>query len=192
MNQRTLKSIVLLLCCLFLESCNQPSPPAGGSISNSSTAAAPASSSMPEFNACTLFSVADAQQIMGAPMKVAPGTRAAKVCMYEEVTARPNSLGPGRISLTVNKRGSSAEENSGWARIKDVRHLEPGQKNVTALSGVGDEAWWDGHIEKGKIGVAGILAPKVNSDFILASMVIEDVGSPDALKAIAKRVAGQL
>src|SRR5260370_26134383 len=50
---------------------------------------------------------------------------------------------------------SSAEENSGWARIKDVRHLEPGQKNGTALSGVGDEAWWDGHLEKGKIGVAG-------------------------------------
>src|SRR5260370_16212532 len=113
MNQRTLKSIVLLLCCLFLESCNQPSPPAGGSISNSSTAAAPASSSIPEFNACTLFSVADAQQIIGAPMKVAPGTLAADSCMYEEATARPNSLCTARSTLTVNSRGSSAEHNHG-------------------------------------------------------------------------------
>jgi|SRR5215472_3198066 len=179
--------------CFLLWSCSSEQP-------KSSNAGGNASPSLPvnsqpqeaEVNACSFFSLADAQQIMGAPMKVSPGSRAAKVCMYEEVAARPNSMGPGHVSLTVNKRGSQAEEATGWARIREVRHLEAGQKNVSALNGIGDEAWWDGHVEKGKIGVAGIIARKGNSDFMLDSMVLEYVGSPDAMKSIAKRIAGQL
>lgn len=179
--------------CFLLWSCSSDQPKASDAGGNASSSL-PVTSQTPEaeVKACSFFSLADAQQIMGAPMKVSPGTRAAKVCMYEEVTERPNSMGPGRVSLAVNKRGSQAEENIGWARIKEVRHLEAGQKNVSALNGIGDEAWWDGHIEKGKIGVAGIVARKGNSDFMLDSMVIEYVGSPDAMKSIAKRIAGQL
>jgi len=185
--------LVAATVCFLLWSCSSDQPK-GSNPAGSAPSSLPVNSQTPEaeFNSCSLFSLADAQQIMGAPMKVSPGSRAAKVCMYEEVTARPNSMGPGRISLTVNKRGSQAEEATGWARIKEVRHLEAGQKNVTALSGIGDEAWWDGHIEKGKIGVAGIITRKGNSDFMLDSMVIEYVGSPDAMKSIAKRIAGQL
>lgn len=190
MNRQTLIAIATLLCCMFLASCQQTPATGGDSAVRPSTAAAP--SAAPEFNACTLFSVADAQQIMGVPMKVAPGTRAPKVCSYIEVTQRPNSIGPGYMSLTVNKRGSQAEENRGWATLKEVRHLELGQKNTTALNGIGDEAWWTGNIEKGKVGVAAIIVRKGNSDYMLDSMVMEYIGSPEALKTIAKRIAGQL
>jgi hypothetical protein len=185
--------IVAATLCFLLWSCSGDQPKASNGEGNASSSL-PVNSQSPEadVNACSFFSAADAQQIMGAPMKASPGSRAAKVCMYEEVTTRPNSMGPGRVSLTVNKRGSQAEETTGWARIREVRHLETGQKNVSALNGIGDEAWWDGHIEKGRIGVAGIIARKGNSDFMLDSMVIEYVGSPDAMKSIAKRIAGQL
>ena len=189
MNPHKLACILVLTSCLLVGSCTNSQP-----VSSGSTNPAPAASesSAPEFDACTLFSVTDAQQIMSAPMKVASGSRAKKVCMYEEVNARPNSLGPGRISLTVNKRSSQEEENRGWASIKNVRHLEPGQKNVAALNGIGDEAWWTGNVEKGRIGVASIIARKGGSDFMVDSMVLEYVGSPVALKTIAKRIAGQL
>lgn len=185
--------IAAVTLCFLLWSCSSDQPKASNAEGNTSPALTINSQSPEaEVNACSFFSAADAQQIMGAPMKVSPGSRAAKVCMYEEVTARPNSMGPGRVSLTLNKRGSQSEETSGWARVREVRHLEAGQKNVSALNGIGDEAWWDGHVEKGKIGVAGIIARKGNSDFMLDSMVIEYVGSPDAMKSIAKRIAGQL
>jgi hypothetical protein len=192
MNRAKFAAGVVLASCLLLASCNSTQPAAVSGGASGGPQAANAAPAAPEFNACSLFTINDAQHIMGAPMKVSPGTRAAKVCMYEEVTARTNSMGPGRISLTVNKRGSTEEESRGWASIKEVRHLEAGQKNTSALSGVGDEAWWTGNIEKGKIGVAGIIGRKGNSDFALDSMVIEYVGSPTAMKAIATRIAGQL
>jgi hypothetical protein len=145
-----------------------------------------------DFDACSLFSATDAGSIMGAPMKPAPGSRPKRVCMYEEVTVKPNSVGPGRVTLTVNKRNSPDAENRAWSNLKVVRRLQVGEKNIQPLSGIGDEAWFDGHIEKGKIGVASILVRKGSSDFMLDNMVLEYRASPDAMKAIAKRVAGQL
>src|SRR6266853_1222405 len=52
---------------------------------------------------CALFTEAEAQTLMGAPMKLSTERKAADVCMYEEVTAKPNSMGPGVISLTLNQ-----------------------------------------------------------------------------------------
>jgi hypothetical protein len=112
--------------------------------------------------------------------------------MYEEVKAKPNSMGPGRVTLTVNKRSSQDDENRAWSNLKVIRRLQAGEKNIQALSGIGDEAWFDGHIEKGRVGVASILARKGVSDFMLDNMVLEYRASPDTLKAIARRVAGQL
>jgi hypothetical protein len=192
MNRPKFPALVVLAGCLLLGACNGTQPAAGSAGAGGAPQTAHAASAAPEFNACSLFTVNDAEQIMGAPMKIAPGSRAAKVCMYEEVTTRPNSMGPGRVSLTVNKRESTQQESQGWASLKEVRHLEAGQKNTSALSGIGEEAWWTGHVEKGKIGVAGIIARKGNSDFALDSMVIEYAGSPDAMKSIATRIAGQL
>ena len=129
-------AVVVLASCLLFAACSGTQPPAVSGGASAGSPPASATPAAPEFNACSLFSVNDAQQITGAPMKVSPGSRAAKVCMYEEVTERPNSMGPGRISLTVNKRGSAAEEGRGWANLKNVRHLEAGQKNTSALSGI--------------------------------------------------------
>jgi hypothetical protein len=178
---------------LALISCsNEPPKP-----STAGTSAPPASLATPtseaaEVKACDFLSLADAQQIMGAPMKVSPGTRATRVCMYEEVAERPKSMGPGRVSLTVNKYGSDSEENNHWARLKEVRNIAPGEKNVSALSGLGDEAWWTGHIEKGKTDVAAVIVRHGSYDFELDNMVIGYFASPDAMKSVAKRITGQL
>ena len=125
-------------------------------------------------------------------MKIKPGNRAQSVCMYEEVTARPNSIGPGTVALTVNKSKSADEESKNWALLKEVRHLKAGQKNVKPLTGIGDEAWWTGNIEKGKVGVASVCVRKGDSDFEIDEMVLEYRGSPDAMKKIAKGIADRL
>jgi hypothetical protein len=145
-----------------------------------------------DFDACSLFSLADAQSIMGALMKPDSGTRPKNVCMYVEIMPKPNSTGPGRVALTVNKRKTAADENQAWANIKNIRRLRTGEKNIQGLSGIGDESWLDGHIEKGKIGIGSVLARKGASDFMLDSTVFEYRASPDALKALAKRVADHL
>lgn len=183
-------SLVALTACT---SSTQPAASNAGPAAASSSSTAPSvTTSQDDFDACSMFSAADAQNVMGAPMKPSPISRPKRVCMYVEVAAKPNSMGPGSVTLTVNKRKSQEDENRAWSNLKVVRHLQTGEKNVQALSGIGDEAWFDGHIEKGKVGVASIVARKGASDFMLDNMVIEYRASPDTLKAIAKRVAGQL
>lgn len=185
-------SLIVLIAC---NSATQPAAsnrsPAASASSSSIAPSVPAAQ-QDDFDACSLFSAADAGSVMGAPMKIAPGSRPKRVCMYEEVTAKPNSIGPGRVTLTVNKWNSQEAENHAWSSLKEVRHLQAGEKNVQALSGIGDEAWFTGNIEKGKVGVASILVRKGPSDFALDNMVLEYRASPDTLKAIAKRVAAQL
>lgn len=129
---------------------------------------------------------------MGAPMKKAEMQTRPIVCMYEEVTPRPNTIGPARFSLTLNKSKSKAEEDKDWANLKEVRHLQVGQKNTQALAGIGDEAWFTGNTEKGKVGVAAVIVRKGSSEFMLDSMVLEYRASPEAMKTLAKRIAGQL
>ncbi len=66
------------------------------------------------------------------------------------------------------------------------------EEDVSPLSGIGEEAWFDGHVEKGKLGTGGILAHKGKSDFMLESAVLAYHASPDALKSMAKKIADQL
>jgi ABC-type Fe3+-hydroxamate transport system substrate-binding protein len=190
----TALSLFILFFCAACSSNTQPASNASnGSSSAPATSAAAASPSPADDNSkvCALFSAADAEKIMGAPMKLKSG-RGKNVCMYEEVSARPNSIGTGTVALTLNQRQSADEENRAWANLKEVRHLQPGQKNVQVLNGVGDEAYFTGNIEKGKIGVSAVVARKGSSDFALDVMVLEYVGSPEALKATAKRIADKL
>lgn len=170
---------LLLICGLFVGASSRAVAQLSGSVDK-------------EFNACSLFSAGDAQSIMGAPMVPDPGTRPKNVCMYVEVTPKPNSIGPGRVTLTVNKHRTQDDADKDWANLKNIRRLKPGEKNIQSLSGIGDESWFDGHIEKGKIGVASVLARKGTADFMLDSMVLEYRASPDTLKAMAKRVADHL
>jgi hypothetical protein len=144
------------------------------------------------FNACSLFSAADAQQIMGAAMMPKQGNRSQNVCMYQEAAARPNSMTQGTLSLTVNKRKTAGDEDRGWASLKEVRHLKTGEKNVQPLAGIGQEAYFTGNTQKGKVGVAAVIVRKGNFDFALDSMVMEYVASPDAMKRAARNIADKL
>lgn len=187
----------LALVSLLLSSCSGDKtknesggvtlPPAGSAPSPSDTA-----TQASQVNVCTFFSETDAQSIMGVPMKRSAKTNPQRNCIYEEATARPNSIGPGTIALTLDQHQTTAEEDKAWAEVKEVRHLQAGQKNVQVLTGIGDEAYFTGNSEKGKVGVAGLIVRQGKSQFMLDSMVLEYMASPTAMKSVAKKVADQL
>src|ERR1051326_7908533 len=139
---------------------------------------------------CSMFSPADAQEITGVPMKLSPG-HGAIVCMYEE-TSPQAGLDTERVSLMLNVENSLQKETKEWENTKELRRLKPGQKNVTRLSGIGDEAWFEGNVEKGKVGVGGILARKGKSDFALQSAVLQYRSSLEKMKEVARRIADKL
>jgi hypothetical protein len=189
---------VILLLVLISAGCSnspQPSSSSGGvtlapsSASNSVPASGVKDS---QVNACNFLSVADAQTIDGAPMKISPITHSSDVCEYVEVTPKANAMGPAHLSLTLNQRKSVEEENKDWARLKEVRNLEPGFKNLRVLTGLGDESYFTGNTEKGMVGVAAVIVRKGRSHFTLDSQVIEYRASPDAMKSVAKRIVDQM
>jgi hypothetical protein len=143
-----------------------------------------------QIDPCSKFSVADAEAIMGVPMKLAPG-HGAIVCMYEETSPKPG-MDTARVSLMLNVETSLEKEDKEWKNTKELRRLKPGDKNVIQLSGIGDEAWLEGHVEKGKVGLGGVLVRKGKSDFALQSAVMQYRASLDKLKAIARKIADGL
>jgi hypothetical protein len=143
-----------------------------------------------EIDPCSLFSPADAQAITGVPMTLSPG-HGAIVCMYVETSPKPD-LDTARVSLMLNVENSVEKEAKEWQNTKEIRRLKPGEKNITKLSGIGDEAWLDGNVEKGKVGVGGILARKGRADFALQSAVLQYRSSLEKMKEIARRIAGKL
>jgi hypothetical protein len=183
---------------LFSVSCGSSSSNTAGQNPASPTPAAAssgASSVQPQspkaqIDPCSLFSPADAQVISGVPMKLSPG-HGDIVCMYEETSPKPD-MDTVRISLMVNVAGSMEEEDREWKNTRDIRRLKPGEKNVTKLSGIGDEAWFEGNAEKGKVAVGGILARKGKADFALQSAVLQYRSSLEKMKEIAKRIADRL
>ncbi len=108
--------------------------------------------------------------------------------MYDEASPKPGAE-MLRVSLTLSVRKSAAEEDRSWNNTRVIRRLKQGEKNIMQLSGIGDEAWFDGHIEKGKVGVGGVLARKGMSDFALESATFSYRSSADEIKRIAKRIA---
>lgn len=186
------------LCSLLLCSCSSDKPKAesGGVTlppsSGSTTSPSNTETNASQIDVCSFFTEADAESVMGVPMKRSKITNPQRNCIYEEVKARPNTIGPGTVALTLNQRKSVDDENRDWAEVKEVRHLQQGQKNVQALQGIGDEAWFTGNTEKGKVGVAGLIVRKGKSDFMLDSMVLEYVASPAAMKSFAQKLANRL
>ena len=136
---------------------------------------------------CSKFSAADAQSITGVPMKLL------HITMFSDLYRDEASPKPGaemlRVSLTLSVRKSAAEEDRSWNNTRVIRRLKQGEKNIMQLSGIGDEAWFDGHIEKGKVAVGGVLARKGMSDFALESATFSYRSSADEIKRIAKRIA---
>jgi len=137
-----------------------------------------------------MFSPEDAQAITGVPMKLAPG-HGAIVCMYEEASPKPG-LDTARVSLMLNVENSVEKEAKEWQNTKELRRLKPGEKNITQLSGIGEEAWFDGHAEKGKVGLGGILARKGKADFALQSAVMQPRSSLQKMKEVSRRIADKL
>jgi hypothetical protein len=143
-----------------------------------------------QIDPCSMFSADDAQVITGVAMKLAPG-HGASVCMYEEASPKPG-LDTARVSLMLNVENSVEKEDKEWKNTKDIRRLKPGEKNITKLSGIGDEAWFDGNVEKGKVAIGGILARKGRADFALQSAVLQYRSSLEKMKEIARRIADKL
>lgn len=184
----------VIFCSFLLFSCSSSSVNHSAGSSATPTPS-PSSDTQPQSPAaqidpCSVFSAADAQAIMGAPMKLLPG-HGAIVCMYELASPKSGSEF-ARVSLTLNVNKSPEEENRVWNNTKVIRRLKPGEKNISPLTGIGDEAWLDGHIEKGKVGTGGVLARKGSSHFMLESATFDYRASVDELKRIAKRTADQL
>jgi hypothetical protein len=188
------RAALLTLCCTLLWSCSSDKPrPEGVTLTPSGSAVAAATpEAQSQIDVCSYFSAADAQSIMGVPMKRSDKTNPQRNCMYEEVKARPNTIGAGTVSLTLVQSKSLEDENKKWANLREVRHLQNGQKNVRQLGDIGDEAWFDGNTEKGKVGVASVIVRKGASQFMLDNMVLEYIASPEAMKKVANRIAGQL
>jgi hypothetical protein len=187
-----------LIFSLLSASCGSSSSKTGGTAATPTPASSASSGSgdvqpqspKAEIDPCSLFSPADAQAITGVPMKLSPG-HGAIVCMYEETSPKPG-LDTARVSLMLNVENSVEKEAKEWQNTKDIRRLKPGEKNITKLSGIGDEAWFDGNAEKGKVGIGGILARKGKADFALQSAVLQYRSSLEKMKEIASRIAGQL
>lgn len=142
-----------------------------------------------QIDPCSLFSPADAQEITGVPMNLSPGH--GDVCMYEE-TSPKSGMDTVRVSLMLNVAGSMEEEDREWKNTKDIRRLKPGEKSVAKLSGIGDEAWFYGNAENGKVAVGGIMARKGKADFTLQSSVMQYRSSLEKIKEIARRIAARL
>ena len=152
---------------------------------NAVATAAVATQTPPNAAVCALFSAADAQRIMGGPMKPKPDM-GATVCMYHLTE------GYGTVALTVSRSQDKAAEDRAWAFLKETRHLQAGQKNTKPLAGVGDEAWFTGNTEKGKLGVSSIVARKGNAHFAIDVMTLDYRASPEALADVAKSVAQKI
>jgi hypothetical protein len=138
------------------------------------------------FDACTIFSSADAAQVLGVPVR--PITHIGG-CSYE--SAKATSSGWRRnVALNVFKYKSAADETSAWGDQKILHHFEPGRKNLAVVSGIGSEAYLqimpDRNTFEGTIWVH-----KALSHFRLIT-VSEQSPSPDTLKAAAQKIAAKL
>ena len=139
------------------------------------------------FDACTIFSAADAAQIVGVPVRPTPV--AAGGCGYE--AAKETSSGWRRnVALNVSKYKSASDETSAWSDQKILRSLRPGRKNLTVLSGVGSEAYLQISPDHGSFD-GEVWVHKNVSHFRLIE-VSEQPSSPDVLKAAAQKIAAKL
>jgi len=139
-----------------------------------------------DFDACTVFSAADAAQVLGVPVRLVTHTGR---CAYEAAKA---TSGDWRRNAAVNifKYKSASDENSAWGDLKILRHLEPGRKNLTVLSGIGSEAYLQ-ILPNRNVTEAELWVHKSTWHFRLVADS-EQSPSPDALKAVAQKIAAKL
>ena len=168
----------LLCACLLVLAAAATSVPAA--------APAQADPQPVNFDACTIFSSADAAQVLGVPVR--PITNVGG-CSYE--SAKETSGGWRRnVALNVFKYKSAADETSAWGDQKILHHFEPGRKNLTVVSGIGSEAYLQVMPDR-KDFEGTIWVHKDLSHFRLIA-VSEQSPSPDILKAAAQKIAAKL
>jgi hypothetical protein len=175
-------AVALMLCCGCGES-GAPSKPIPAK------AAQPAANSGQQplgFDACTLFSADEAAQILRTPVR--PVTNIGG-CSYEAANTTLEGW-RRQVVLNVRKYKSPAEESSAWEEFKTLKHIHPGRQNLTPLEGIGTEAYYE-TIPSGKLLEASVIVHSINSDFQLKA-VTDQKESPDAMKSVAQKIAGQL
>ena len=138
------------------------------------------------FDACNVFSALDAAQALGVPVRPISNVGG---CSYE--AAKATSGGWRRnIAVNVSKYKSAGEESSAWGDLKTLRHLEPGRRNLTVLSGIGSEAYMQ-ILPNRNAFEAELWVHKSTWHLRLVS-VTEQSPSPDVLKAAAQKIAAKL
>jgi hypothetical protein len=168
----------LLFACLLVLAAAATSAPAA--------APAQADPQPVDFDACTIFSSADAAQVLGVPVR--PITNVGG-CSYE--SAKENSAGWRRhVALNVSRYKSAADETSAWGDEKILHHFEPGRKNLTVVSGIGSEGYLQ--IMPDRNDFEGTIWVHKNLSHFRLIAVSEQSPSPDILKAAAQKIAVKL
>lgn len=155
-------------------------------VAASIPAAVPAQGDPVDFNACTIFSAADAARVLGVTVR--PVTSVGG-CSYEAA----NEMSGGwrrNVALNVFKYKSAGDETSAWGDQKILHHFEPGRKNLTVISGVGSEAYLQVMPDR-NVFEATIWVHKSLSHFRLVA-VSEQSPSPEVMKAAAQKIADKL
>jgi hypothetical protein len=180
----------LVFACLFVIAATRGNHGLTPKVSATPVPDAPLLQSEPQavsFNACTIFSAADAAQVLGVPVR--PVTMVGN-CSYEAAKATSGGGWHRNTALNVFKYKSAAEESSAWGDLKILRRLEPGRKNVTVLSGIGSEAYMQ-ILPNGDAFEAELWVHKSTWHLRLVS-VTEQSPSPDVLKATAQKIVAKL
>jgi hypothetical protein len=139
-----------------------------------------------DFDACTIFSSADAAQVLGIPVR--PITNVGG-CSYE--SAKETSAGWRRnVALNVFKYKSAADETSAWGDQKILHHFEPRRKNLTVVNGIGSEAYLQ--VVPDRKDFEGTIWVHKNLSHFRLIAVSEQSPSPDVLKAAAQKIASKL
>ena len=176
-SQQRINPALLCVCLLVL-----------AAAATSVPAAAPAQGDPQpvNFDACTIFSSADAAQVLSAPVR--PITNVGG-CSYE--SAKEVSAGWRRhVALNVFKYKSAADETSAWGDQKILHHFEPGRKNLTVVSGIGSEAFLQ--IMPDRNAFEGTIWVHKNLSHFRLVTLSEQSPSPDTLKAAAQKIAAKL
>lgn len=141
-----------------------------------------------KFDGCTVFTSADAAQVLGVPVRTSPlGTVG---CAYEAAKETSPNGWHRNTAVNIFKYKSASDEASAWDDQKILKGLRPGRKNLTVLSGVGSEAYMQILPSLGAF-EGQVWVHKSLSHFRLVE-VSEQAPSPDALKAAAQKIAAKL
>jgi hypothetical protein len=179
---------VFVLLALIPIACGKKSEPQVSRDVQKPSAVQPVSDPQPvAVNACSLLSVEDATRVLGT--RVRPRPTLPSGCAYEEKPAGSEQW-ESSVSLSVRQYQSAADESSAWDDLKLIRHLEPGRKNLVVLNGLGKEAYLETVPDRNAVDVT-VIVHKDKSDFQLKE-VTDHAPSPDALKTVADKIAGQL